>query len=175
MKDKRLYSWIIIAILILSFAIFLVVAKKNEQRNHEKTGYNIFITTDYSTFFTVSNCANKYISYISNNDVSRILNVLNKDYIKENNIDSNNLYNFISIGNDINGNVIYKIEKMYQKKYSKYYNRFYTKGSLYIETPNGNTRLSNYYLILNIDSDNMTFDVTPFNSQEFKELIHETN
>lgn len=173
MKNKNTYLIILVFVLILSIMIVAISIKKKNQLNDEKNGVNIYLTTNYSSFFTVINCANKFISSVNNKDVTKTLNLLNKKYIKEKDINDNNVFDNVYTDINTNGEITYKIDKMYQKDYSRTSKRYYMSGNIYSISSSGNTKITDYYLMINIDYKNMTFDVIPFSGTEYKELINE--
>lgn len=172
MKNKNKYLTIIFIVLAVILFLLIIYEKKKEQDHQEKTGHNIELTTEPTAFFTVSNCANRFIADVNNMNASKVLNLLNKEYIEKNEIDSDNIFNKVSLDFNYDGEVVYKIVKMHQKKYGKSY-KYYMYGKLYKQEITGNKYVSDYYLIINVDYKNMTFDVVPFSSSEYKELIHE--
>ncbi len=170
---KKQYSIIILIVLVVALFLLIIVEKKKQQNIQEKTGYNINLTTEHSAFFTVSNCANIFITSVNNMNSNKVLNLLNKNYILEHEIDNNNVFDKVSLDFNYDGEIVYKISKMYQKSYGKTTNRYYMYGSIYKQEITGDKFVTDYYLIINVDYKNMTYDVIPCSSTEYKELIHE--
>ena len=54
------------------------------------------LVNDYSKFFTINSCVYKYITFLSSNKPDEVLNVLDKDFINQNNITLDNIYNYVS-------------------------------------------------------------------------------
>ncbi len=173
MKKKNKYLTIIFVILAVILFLLIIYEKRRQQDLQEKNGHNIELTTEPTAFFTVSNCANIFITDVNNMNADKVLNLLNKKYVEENEINSDNVFNRVSLDFNYDGTVVYKIIKMYQKKYGKTAYKYYMYGNIYKQEITGNKYVTEYYLIINIDYKNMTYDVVPFSSAEYKELIHE--
>ena len=67
----------LIVIVIICTLITVLVLLLNRKSNVEK----MEIVTDYNTFFSVSNCVNDYINYLTKEDSEAIYNLLSSDYV----------------------------------------------------------------------------------------------
>ena len=74
-NHKKLYIYQVYQLKIVSF-----YNKKDTIDN------SIKIVTDQNKFFEVSSCIDKYITYSQNDDYDNLINIINSEYIKENNI-----------------------------------------------------------------------------------------
>ncbi len=165
-KSKNNLILIIIFVILVGVLIYIISTSKKENNNviNETTKPYIYDkVNDYSEFFTIENCVNKYYNYLSLNDrdsLSKILDqeyLTNKDNILENN---NNKY----IGKNIN----IRLNGMYYHD-----NVYYVKGTIYEELKNKVNKLDDEYLIIKIDKDFKLFSITPIDKVKYNEGINE--
>ena len=165
MKKKDNYTLlIIICIILLCIVGLLFLENETEEVLIEELPVYKLVD-DYSTFFTLNSCAYKYITLINGKKTNDLLNVLDKDYIKNKNIDNNNVYSFIK---KLIGNYSFVTKKIYYEENDK--DKYYVYGFLQKESINGIVSKEDYYLIINLDKKNNLFSVTPYDGQIFKEV-----
>lgn len=164
-KDNYILLIIICVILVcILILLFLNSNSKEETILNEEPKYKS--VSDYSDFYTVSSCAYKYITYLSSNKVYDLINILDEEFVSNNNINTNNIYNYV---NKLGGNNTFKAKKMYYQVYNKNIDRYYVYGYLIEETIDGISNKQDYYLIVNLDSKNKLFSVLPYDGKLFKE------
>ena len=162
MKDKKVSSIIILITFILIILGIIVFININQNNNDD-----IKLVDDYTTFFTIDGCINRYIGYISDGENNKLLNVLNKKYIEENNINQNNIIEIIDDLNIRNNNIIFKSLKMYEKNNSGKI-EYYVFGKVYSEDIDGINYLKDYYVTVTVNKNKETFDITPYDGKVFK-------
>ena len=145
----------LLAIGVVFFNMFVGSKKKNE----------IEIVTSSSKFYTVSSCVNRYMYYISLEDKKSLLEILEKKYVKKNNIDENNILDKIDkFDNDYN----FLASKMYQQEVNNNVMKYYVKGYLVEKNASsGVEHQNNYYLIVYLDSKNSTYSIEPYDGEIF--------
>ena len=145
-------------IISLGFIIYKVFFKNNSDTKIE-------IVTSTSKFYTVSNCANQYLGYLVDKDVDNLLLLLDKNYKKNNNINSNNIFDKISI---LDRRYSFNAQKMYQETLNNDIVKYYLKGYLYVDDIDSsyNDR-KDYYLIILLDNKNSTYSVIPYDGELF--------
>lgn len=160
-----------IIFLTLVFISLLIYNSRNTNKNKDiiTNNNNVVILRDYNRFFTVNSCVYKYINYIQNKDTDSLLKVLNKEYISNNAIDSNNIFSFIET---LNGIYSFKAREIYYEELSDKYIKYYVRGELIKETLNGFGETSNRYYTLVFDIENQIFDITPFDEIGYKEVTN---
>lgn len=166
MNKKENYVLLII-ILVISVCILALLYLNDEDDEislNEEIKYKL--VDDYSAFFTVNSCIYKYITYLSSNKTDDLINVLDKEYVLSNNIDSNNIYNYV---NKLSGNYSFKAKKMYYQISDEKIEKYFVYGYLIEETIDGVVSNQDYYLIVNLDTENQLFSIAPYNGQIFKE------
>ena len=160
MKNKM--NVILIILLAILIGILIYVISNNNKNIVDNTvkeeTYKYDLVRDYSTFFTIEECANKYFNYLSLNDNSSLDKVYDKDYINRNNIN-----------NYVGKNVSIRVNEMYVSN-----NIYYLKGNIYEELKNRVNKLNEEYLIIKVDSEFKLFSIIPISLKEYKEAINET-
>jgi len=109
-------------------------------------------------FFTVKNCLNKYIEYINEDNSIAVYNLLDKEYIKNNNLTEKNVMDFV---NKKNISSYYRILKVYQITGIKY-------GTYYVDAKSNNNEI---FYIVNIDSNSNAFSIMPISKEEYQTSI----
>ena len=158
---------IIIIFLIVMFSGLLIFNYRQEDSSTE-SNYKTSLVKDYGRFFSISNAANKYISYLNKQDINSLILLLNNKYKEKNNItDDNILHKLLLL--DTNKEYIFEARKMYNEKINKNIIRYYIFGYLNENVMDEYIRPIDYYLIIDLDINNMIFNVTPYEGKIFKE------
>ena len=155
MNNKKIQSIIIIVVLVVVIFVFAIVERVNYQKTIV-TKNKIHLTTDYSNFFAVDEGVNKFVSYISNNKSNNVLNLLNKKFMEENNINESNVIEKIDICNVKNKLVSYKTKMMYEEKINDNFYKYYVMGELFEETNIDTVKLGKCYYIVNVNYDSFS-------------------
>ena len=74
----------IIFVILVGVLIYIVSTNKKENNEvvPETTKPYVYETVnDYSDFFTIENCVNKYLSYLSLNDKDSLKKILDQEYL----------------------------------------------------------------------------------------------
>ena len=165
MNNNNLKYTILFSVLLIIIIVVIIISVF-KSKNYD---YKLKTVTDYSTFFTVDDCINRYIGYINDGEKNKLLNVLNSEYKESYNINENNVISFVDTLNIINKIADFKSVKMYEKKISNKEHDYYVKGKLYIEEDiNEPSKFwSDYYLIVKLNESNNTFYITPYDGGIF--------
>lgn len=164
-KNLKLLIIVIVFLAFFSLIYNLFVKNKETVDNEKVDNESIYVVMDHNRFYTVSSCVSKYINYLVIDDTENLLILLSDEYINSNNINSNNLYNYID---RISGNKSFSPIKMYQKKLADGLYEYYVYGSLLDENINGISKKEDFYLIVELDEKNMTFAIKPYDGNMFK-------
>ena len=164
-KDHTVLIHISIILICIFGLLFLFNNKKDNTIIEEKKIYRL--VKDYSRFFTVNSCIYRYFTYLSNKDVDSLLKVLNEDYIKKNNIDSNNLFDFVP---NLDDNYSFTSTKMYSSKISDNYFEYYVYGYTTKDGYEIDLEKKYYYFRVDFDQENTTFSIMPISQTEFEEI-----
>ena len=194
---KKLKYLIILIVLIITIVIVsLLLIKKNEPVQENKNTIQETVVTDKFTevkneenIFNVVNCINKYFDTINQNNSSfygrdengnqvktveesqiqqMIYNILAQNYIEENNIIKENVYENIP---ELKEKVIFVPLEMKVKTEGNI-QKYIVKGI--IENLNYEF-ISNIYITVNVDTEKQTFSIEPTNneSEDLEELEKE--
>jgi len=165
MKDKKTSPMLIVLIVLILILLVILILKNNKK----VTNLDIEprIVTDYSLFYTISNCVSRYIDYVSSSDTDSLYIVLNDEYKEENNITKDNILSKLDILIDNNYN--FQARKMYYLEQENNY-VYYVYGYLREESINKiATEKKDYYVIVNVDKDYEVFNIRPYDGEIFKE------
>lgn len=146
---------------------------KSKDNNNEITNENIkFENVDVQTsvvllknanqYFSVSNCINIYINSVNKQDNEATYNLLNDEYIKEKNINKNEVYEIVK---KFDKDKTFYPEEMYIKKGTV--NTFYAKGYIDNSDVQEKSNKEIYYISVLIDNNNKTFCVIPLSENEY--------
>ena len=154
---------IIISIILLSIIGIMYFEEDNNIAINKKES-NYSLLKDYSMFYTIDSCVNKYIDLLAKNSVDDILLLLDSNYINDNKITKDNVFKYI---NKIDGVYSFKTKEIYNKDNE---NSYYVYGNLIKESINGLGEKIDYYVIINIDKKNRLFSVIPDDGSKFMEV-----
>src|SRR5574344_74202 len=171
MTKKRktiLFSIILILILIVSLIITIILIIINNKEdfggkqfsedavNEYKDVFETQITKidNNNTFFTIDELVKKYIDYYENNDNNAIIALLDSNYINDNNVNAQNVFNKIKKPTNSSQ---YESQDIYGTLGGTYIS-YYVKGTI------NNEEIFN---IINIDKNNNTFSVIPTTKEKF--------
>lgn len=164
-KDNSTILMIISLILLVIFGLMHFLDHNEENVNNKEVEYKLL--NDYSRFFTIDSCVYKYITYVSNSKTEDILKVLDSNYVRDNNINSTNLYNYVGT---LEGSYTFKTKKIYYEILNNNYIRYYVYGYLIQDSLDSIGKKEDYYVIVNLDSKNQLFSITPYDGTIFKEV-----
>lgn len=171
MKKKDNYVILIIIILILISVLGLLYLNKSDNKDIKEEKVNYYLLNDYSRFFTINSCINKYVSNLNNKNYDNILKILDSDYKNQNNIDINNINNFID---NLDGNYNFVSKKIYYNELSKDIIIYYIKGYLVSDELDvvDSNKLDKYYIV-KFDLNNNLFSIIPDNGSKYMEVTNE--
>lgn len=167
MKKYKDYI-IIIIILSLIFISILVLTRFNKEDNSidtKKVTYKL--ENDYNNFFTVNGCITKYVEYLSKKDTTKLLQVLDKEYVKNNNINIDNIYSILP--NLEEGMYSFNSKMMYKDDGDTIVN-YYVYGYLNKEIMDSVLNKEDNYYMVKLDKNNMVYSIKPITISEFNEV-----
>lgn len=146
---------LLIIFIILTILLIIIVNKNNQPNTTPKETQELKLVIDYSKFYTIENCANKFYTNLSTNNTQNIKNLLDDNYKEE----YQNKYQ--------NKNISIKVNEMYYIN-----NNYYLKGYIYEELINKINKLNEEYLLIKLNDNEKLFTVTPLTKQEYKEVTN---
>ena len=160
MKDK---TNLIALILVIVTAIVLIVTYITKNKNNDTDEEKVSIVTNYSDFYTVDSCLNRFIIFLSSNNKSDVFSILNEEYKEKNDITEDNV---LDLFESIKEGSSFVSKKMYYTSIDKNVYKYYVYGSieyseLYIDN-SSNTNSTDTYFIVYIDKNKHLYSVEPY-------------
>lgn len=178
-KIKKLIIFLLIILVILAIVIVCIIVnlkhnKQNSLTDEYKKSREYFdqvqndpsiainekkpeIIKSEGVYFTISNILEKYDIYLKDNNVDALYNILYKQYIEQNNISKNNILE------KLNKSMNYEINQIYALNTINY-------GIYYVEIYNNKVKEE---LLINWDTLNDTFSISPISEGEFNKVTQE--
>lgn len=157
-QNKLLKLLIVLVVIVIGVGIFRYINGKKFKVKDP------VIVTDNSNFYTVSSCVSKYINYIYEEDTKNLLIILNQNYVKKNNIDE---YTVLSFTNKLSTYQTFKAKKMYVQQIDDNIYKYYVYGKLIEDTIDSYNESDDFYVIVYINEDGMTFSIEPYDGEIF--------
>ena len=175
MKHIKVWITLLVIFIIICIILLVVLLNTNEPQEDLTNQYLEHIDADNNPglilngvtpkkvnneniYYTVEYCIKQYINDNKSKLQESVYNILNKDYIDQNNITIDNLFNKIApITKE--GNLL--IEEMYELSGVKY-SYYYVKCNI------DNTT---YFINVNIDTTNGSFDINFYDQSEYENAI----
>lgn len=159
---KTLIVIVVICIICLALVYFISRAKNTD---------SIKDVTEYNTYFSVSNYMNSYINYLSNKDNEAIYSMLSSEYIYQNEINQNNIFDIIDTYDS--SLITLKITNMKEVKINNNNYIYYIKGKL-LENTFDSTEVidNNYEVLLLADYKTLSETVYPLKDNNYEKVIN---
>ena len=159
MKDK---TNLVALILVIITAIVLITSYVFKDKKSDKEE-NINIVTNYSNFYTVDSCLNRFIIFLSSKSTDDIMSILNDEYIKKNDITKDNV---LDLFDEVKEESSFVSKKMYYTRVNENIDKYYVYGSIeYNELQidhSVNTESTDTYFIVYIDKHNQLYSIEPY-------------
>ena len=172
-KEKRIIIAIIIClILCVSIIFFLNIIKKESNKEYIENNENeqgvglseLSKVKDIDTYCEVDNCLKTYFEMIKNNDAGVVITYLNESFIKNNNINEQNIFKVIKSYNNYDS---YRTIEIYEKIDME------TRFEVYCVSSKID---GNYiYFIVEMDPNNETFDIYPIDEEMYNKTKNGQN
>lgn len=171
-QRKVLSIWALIAVIIFALVILLAVTLKREKEDaiDEITAASSNKIIDRNRYYTVRGAITKYYSYLNMKDVSAILKILNKDYVEDNDLTKDNVFDELL---DTDKQLSYTTGIMCLKSIDKGVYTYVTEGSE-IGINTGAVIGDKYYQIT-LDGNTSLFNLFPIDEDIYKEVCNEKN
>lgn len=183
MKNKKILTIIIVCVIVIIIILISLIANlikkddsdvdRNLLSDERKEYLNMLENPGKVTngekpqevkietlYFTVENCISEYKNNIINKDSKAIYNVLDTEYINNNQITEQNVMSKLSNYNDISQ---YRTKKMYSITGIKF-STYYVEGTINNQS---------VYFIVNIDDASKSFSISPTTQETYDKKINE--
>ena len=96
-KENKITIIVLLIILAIIIAIFYFFNKQETERVQSTEYLEIEELDDSSSFFSISENINKICEYVNNNLPTKLINIIDKDYLDKNSLTSSNIINHWTI------------------------------------------------------------------------------
>ena len=131
----------------------------NTSESENKNVIKPKINTSIDTIFDIKSNIETFLNCTNSNDAQELMAILNKDYIKTNDITSNNVLSKIKKYNNVN---TFRMIEVYNYEGTTY-KEYYVKGKI------DNTE--NIYYVISFDTTNKTFDLVPTEENTYNKIV----
>lgn len=183
-KRKKIIIILLILIMIVALSLLIVVISMknkndimdNVEYEYPEQEFYVEKVKDVAEFYTVKSIVNSYENMIINNENIKIYSILNKNYIDENKITTENVLDYVdktelNEENDPFDEIKIIIESMLCiKEENNIFTNYYVKGFA-IKNNDYSTR-DEINIMIKLDSQNNLFSIAPSKYIEQKELTN---
>ena len=180
----------IIIVIIISIILGIKINSKNKLKKLEEAGdpgeelelntTSFKTVEDKNKFYTVSNCVQEYLDQLNINNSAYldrngekiyteeeikeyVYDLLDSGYVKSNNIEINNVYDFVE---KLNNRMVFIPLKM-GVSVGAVVEKYVVYG---IEQSEADNTVKKVYIIVNLDNNNKTFSIEPLESKDIKSI-----
>lgn len=159
-KEKDVFQIIIVLVALIVFIGYNIFKDYNTKKSEYIESTKTKIVTDASRYYTVLNCAQKYINYVYNNDTEKILTVMDEQYKKDYGVTAINISNFTP---KLESNYMYDYvgNGMHYKIISENVSEYYIDGQIKKSIMDGDGEYLDYDVTVTLYEDKFIFSVKP--------------
>lgn len=169
MRNIKIIIIIVLLIILLIVGILLYISynkptidsvgKQEDMIASENIIDDIEILNNRNLFFTVSNCVNRYIENIVKKEDVSVYAMLDKDYINENRITAQNIWNYVD---KFSTKQVFTARRIHLTELDNYHSIFYVYGTVREDKEDQMTKESDFYITVKLDYENSIFSIIPF-------------
>lgn len=168
-KEVTLFGWIVILFaVIIGLLAFSVFTSKSDDENNATEENKYILVSDYSTYFTVENCVNRYVNAISNSNKKDVYSLLKDDYKALNGITEENALEKVG---KLDSNALFEARDIYYKDITEETRNYYVYGKVKAERIGLITEGDNYYALVTVNQKDYTYKITPQTEESYKEAV----
>lgn len=167
MEEKNLKKvWLIsIFVLLIAFSMYLIYINKDKDNNISNgNSVKYEIVKNYNDFYTVNSCVYRYLTYLQSSNTDALMKVLDENFISNNGINENNVYNYLT---SYEGNLSFSSKKMYEEKISSNVYKYYVYGYVEKDVMDSFPEQIQSYFIVRLDKKNNIFTIEPYSGDIF--------
>jgi len=159
-RRKNIKTMLIAVIIMIAFFGVNIIENMIDAKKEQEKSMQTALVTDNSRYFTVLNCAKKFISYVQKGTNSDILTLFNEEYKTSNGIIESNVKGFVP---SLNNGMIYDYvgEEMYFKRISKNVTEYYLNGKLKSFMMDETPSYIDYDMTIILYEDKFLFSIKP--------------
>lgn len=167
-KENKITIIVLLIILAIIFSVFYFFNKQETERVQSTEYLEIEELEDTSMFFSISENINKICEYVNSNTPTKLINIIDKDYIEKNGLTSSNIINYFQ---DDYQNTTFKSHETYVVSDKNLY-KYYVRGYLYVNMfDEPSTITEEKYFILNYNLNNLAYSVEPIDEKIYNSAI----
>lgn len=167
----KLSMFLLLILIVILFIVILFVKKEEKSdlgvEQEVEINKRIQLVDTYRTFFSVEQMLNLYIQYAEFGNVEAVYNLLDKEYINNNNIVMDNVIDYVSYMKRYNSDS--RIRKMYMQEDSQ--NCIYFINCIVEKDYKG----EEFCFILYQDTSSLTYSIEPLDKKQFETIINNHN
>lgn len=166
-KELELKHYLIILGVVIMFVIGINVFNPTKTDNlaEKNTNQKFSIVKDYSTYFTIENCINRFISYTVE-EPEKGINLLTTSFKKENDLNSDNINDYFKYKTTSKYNAI----DIYSKKGSRTI-EYILKGENKVESLNNDKQGNIEYYKVFVNQEEYTYMIEKIDESKFEEEL----
>ena len=183
MRKSRNIIILIIALLVIVLVVLISILtiRNNVDNNYAEINiveteeiaknpnfWDVQIVENANDFYTVASCVDKYIDLWYSQDNEQVYKILANDYIEENLITQDNVFEVIG---NLSNKLIFRPKKMYYENLEDSVQKFYVYGTLRPEVMEGRGEEKDYYVEVILNFNNNTFSLAPLTAEEFPDNV----
>lgn len=153
---------------VLGFVLLIIVAfinlNKDTLNKTDYTNNKYSILKDYNRYYTVSSAIAKFYSFMNSGNYQSVLNILSSNYKEENNIDIDNLKDYITLYDTA---VNYQTGIVCYKDIDKGVTSYIVNGQ--VVKMNNSSFIKEEYLQVTLNGNNFLFSIEPINKETYEE------
>lgn len=155
---------IILGLFFVIILFLLIFFLNITDDNSGKSSGNINLVNDPSEFYTVSSCLTKFVTYVSSKDNEKIYVMLDSNYVKDNNITIDSVFEFINL---YDGEYTQNTIRMYSEDINSYTTRYYVKYVINKSVLDTITEDIIQYAIVVLNERDLSFSIKPYDGEMF--------
>lgn len=161
-KTILMIGFLVVLFIVLGIVINLT---RDESNNNSISNNKISVVKNYNDFYTVNSCVYRYLTYLKDKDTNSLMKLLDEEFVTSNNINSNNLYNFLTV---YDGNVSFNSRKMFEEKINNNIIKYYVYGYVEKDIIDSAPEQIDAYFMVKLDKKNHLFSISPYSGELFR-------
>ena len=165
--------FLLLLVIVVSTVIIVIIINSNMKLTEEiGEEVEVIALIDENRFLTIKSAIDTYVSNVKYQNVGHLLDILDTRYVRENNINKNNIFDILE---KYNSNYNVDLRRVYQiKKYDNIY-VYYTRAKLVEENYNSFMQefIKDVYYKVTLNENTLAFSIAPLSSVEYKSKVGE--
>lgn len=167
-KKKIIFIWIILVVALL--IVYIISSKDGKTMESENIDLSVLSLKSENRFFTIKSSLNEYVECVKYENANKIMQILDKKYIEENGINSNNVFDLLET---YKTSYFVDVREIYQIKRYKNIYVYYVKSKLIEEQYDSIITIykDKLYYRVTINENTLSYAVAPITEEEYMEKV----